>query len=239
MSNPNFDFDFDFEGLRDLHDSVNDLLHSPATKLEIINHGNEKWAYEVSEASLKMADSCAAAKDLLLVAKDHLQRLQSAFRRISATSTESDNAGNQFAPYRLPRKQLKKAILKRIQSIKGVKNGYLATATEDDPKLALVVNLLNEVLVAILFVVKSLSPLISTPNLQEGRSKPMEMFKQLRLTRVDSLIVWGKYDAAAIRSALKRLEAVEVVVEDLEGELEQMFRRLIRTRASLLNIINS
>ncbi|XP_073024840.1 uncharacterized protein [Primulina eburnea] len=236
MSNPDFDFDFDFEALRDLHDSVNDLLHSSATKLEIINHGSQKRAYEVSEASLKMADSCGAAKDLLLLAKDHLQHLQFAFRRVSAT-TESDNAGNQLARYRLPRKQLKKAILKRIHSIKGVKNEYLAAAT-DDPNLALVVNLLNEVLVTILSIVKSLTSLISTPNLQEGRSTRMEMFK-LKLTRVDSLIIWGKYDAAAIQSALKRLEAVEVVVEDLEGELEQMFRRLIRTRASLLNIITS
>ncbi|XP_073285976.1 uncharacterized protein [Primulina huaijiensis] len=226
MSNHDFDFDFDFEALRDLHNSVNDLLHSPATKLEIINHGSEKRAYEVSEASLKKADSCGAAKDLLLLAKDHLQHLQFAFRRVSAT-TESDNAGNQFAPYRLPRKKLKKAILKRIHSIKG-----------DDPNLALVVNLLNEVLVTILSFVKSLTSLISTPNLQEGKSTRMEMFK-LKLTRVDSLIIWGKYDAAAIQSVLKRLEAVEVVVEDLEGELEQMFRRLIRTRASLLNIITS
>ncbi|KZV16536.1 hypothetical protein F511_11368 [Dorcoceras hygrometricum] len=231
MSNTNLDFDF--EALRDLHDSVNDLLHSPATKLEIINRGNEKWAYEISEASLKMADSCAAAKDLLLMSKDHLQRLKSAFRRVSAAS-EADSAGNQFAPHRLPRKQLKKAILKRIQSIKGVKNEYLATAT-DDPNLVLVANLLSEVLVTILSIVKSLSSLISMPYPQEGRSKPMEMFK-LKLTRMDSLLAWGKYDAAA---ALKRLEAVEVVVEDLEGELEQMFRRLIRTRASLLNIITS
>ncbi|KAK4434669.1 hypothetical protein Salat_0629700 [Sesamum alatum] len=95
MSRPEFDFD----ALRELHDSVNRLLHSPDTKLEIIHHGREKWANEVSEASLKMADSCAAAKDLLLLAKEHLQSLQFAFRRIAATATETAR-GSRWEPFR-------------------------------------------------------------------------------------------------------------------------------------------
>lgn len=41
------------------------------------------------------------------------------------------------------------------------------------------------------------------------------------------------------RAVMKRLEEVEMVVGDMEGELEEMFRRLIRTRASLLNILTT
>ncbi|KAL2241928.1 UNVERIFIED_CONTAM: hypothetical protein Sindi_0310800 [Sesamum indicum] len=241
MSRPEFDFD----ALRELHDSVNRLLHSPHTKLEIIHHGREKWANEVSEASLKMADSCAAAKDLLLLTKEHLQSLQSAFRRIAATATETaaDHAGNHFEPYRLPRKQLKKAILKRLNSLKGMKNTCLAAASlqpKEDQNLEVVVELLKEVRATTLMIVRSLLSLIALPNPDgktgSGRKDPVF---RLKLTRVDSLSFWDKCEATEIRSVAKRLEEVETVVEDMEAELDHMFRRLVRTRASLLNILTT
>ncbi|KAI3460451.1 hypothetical protein Pfo_017114 [Paulownia fortunei] len=247
MSRP----DLDFDSLRELHDSVNKLLHSPHTKLEIIHHGQEKWAHEVSEASLKMADSCAAAKDLLLLVKEHLQNLQSAFRRVAVTASETaaDHTGNHFAPYRLPRKQLKKAILKRLHSLKGMKNTCIAAASasassslppQEDRNLVVVVNLLKEVRATTLLMVRSLSSLIALPNRDgkpdSGRKEPIF---RLKLTRVDSLSFWEKCDASDVRSAAKRLEEVEIMVEDMEAELDLMFRRLIRTRAALLNILTT
>ncbi|KAK6115690.1 hypothetical protein DH2020_035205 [Rehmannia glutinosa] len=237
MSKTNFDFD----SLKELHDSVNRLLHSPHTKLEIIRHGGEKLAHDLSEASLKMADSCAAAKDLILIAKDHLQNLQSSFRR-TAVESAADHGSNDFAPHRLPRKQLKKAILKRLDSLKGMKNTCVAAASPppEDRNLAAVVDLLKEVRATTLLMVRSLLSLIALPNRDgkpdSGRKDP---FFRLRLTRVDSLRFWEKCDAAEIRAAAKRLEEVESVVEDMEAELEHMFRRLIRTRASLLNILTT
>ncbi|PQP95682.1 uncharacterized protein Pyn_11356 [Prunus yedoensis var. nudiflora] len=45
-------------------------------------------------------------------------------------------------------------------------------------------------------------------------------------------------DVENIQSAQKRLEALEVTIEGLENGLESVFRRLIKTRASLLNIIS-
>lgn len=46
-------------------------------------------------------------------------------------------------------------------------------------------------------------------------------------------------DVMALQSANKRLEAVEIAIEDLEAELDCMFRRLIQTRVSLLNILTN
>ncbi|KAG8378050.1 hypothetical protein BUALT_Bualt08G0097800 [Buddleja alternifolia] len=230
--------DLNFDSLSELHDSVNELLHSPNTKLEIIHHGQEKYAHEVSEASLKAADSCAAAKDLLLLAKDHLQNLQSSFRRIAATNEATTD--HNFAPHRLPRKQLKKAILKRLDSIKGMKNTFAAASPPEDPRLMVVVNLLKEVRSTTLSIVGSLLSLIAIPNsdrkIDSGRK---DAIFRIKLTRVDSLSFWEKRGASDVRAAMKRLEEVEMVVEDMEAELERMFRRLIRTRASLLNILTS
>lgn len=47
------------------------------------------------------------------------------------------------------------------------------------------------------------------------------------------------WDETAVQSAATRLEAAEIAVEELEIELESIFRRLIHTRVSLLNIITS
>lgn len=239
MSRP----DFDFDSLNELHDSVNELLNSPDIKLEIIHHGQEKLAHDVSEASLKMADSCSAAKDLLLLAKNHLQNLQSAFRRIAAsTDTAAEHAGDNFANHRLPRKQLKKAILKRLHSLKGMKNTFAAasSAPPEDQSLVVVVKLLKEVRATTLSIVRSLLSLIAIPHPDSkpdsGRKDPIF---RIKLTRVDSFSLWEKCDVSDIRSVMKRLEEVEMVVDDMESELEDMFRRLIRTRASLLNILSS
>ncbi|KAL9172911.1 hypothetical protein ABFS82_03G078700 [Erythranthe guttata] len=229
--------EFDFDSLTELHNSVNELLSSPTTKREIIHNGHEKWGHDVSEASLKMADSCSAAKDLLLLAKDHLQSLQSAFRRIAATT---ETAENNFAHHRLPRKQLKKAILKRIHSLKAGSQPPQPAAAAGQT-LAAVVNLLKEVRATTLLIVRSVLTLIAIPNPvnKPGSGKKDPIFR-IRFTRVDSLSIWEKSDVVLdTRSVMKRLEEVEMVVGDMEAELEDMFRRLIRTRASLLNILNT
>ncbi|KAM3341565.1 hypothetical protein P3S68_026531 [Capsicum galapagoense] len=106
MALPNFD------ALRDLHDSANDLLHSPMIKREIAHQGQEKWVHEVSETSLKMLEVFATTKDVLLLVKDHLHELKSTFRRISF----GDN--NKFTvSFHCQRKKLKKEILKRLHSL--------------------------------------------------------------------------------------------------------------------------
>ncbi|KAL2499256.1 hypothetical protein Adt_24806 [Abeliophyllum distichum] len=222
-----------FDALKDMHDSVNDLLHSPMTKQKFVHHGEEKWVHEVSEASLKMVDACGATKDVLLLVKDHLKELQSTFRRISVNETTA--VGNQFAVYHHHRKTLKQAILKRLQSLKGMKNKNIAAAA-DHCSLVVVVNVLKEVKATTLSIVESLNSLISMP--KPNRKSDKEAFK-FKLTRVNSLSLWGKCDISTIQTAIKRLEAVEIIIENLEAELECMFRRLIRTRASLLNILTN
>lgn len=240
MSRPELDFD----SLTELHDSVNELLSSPDIKLEITHHRHETLAHGVSEASLKMADSCAAAKDLLLLAKSHLQSLQSTFRRISATSDggAADHSGTNLATHRLPRKQLKKAIMKRLNSLKAMPSDATtaAAAPPEDQTLAVVAKLLKEVRATTLSIVRSLLTLIAIPHPdskpESGRRDPIF---RIKLTRMDSLSFWDKCEMSDVRVVMKKLEEVELMVDDMGSELEDMFRRLIRTRASLLNILTS
>ncbi|KAL7175020.1 hypothetical protein ACSBR2_028761 [Camellia fascicularis] len=113
MSPPNFD------SHRDLHNSANNLLHSPIIQHALVHHKQEKFVHDVSEASLRMLDVCGTTKDVLSLVKDHLQDLQSMFRRIPIGETEIEN---KFADYNPHRKKLKKEMLKRMRLLKGMKN---------------------------------------------------------------------------------------------------------------------
>ncbi|XP_047959588.1 uncharacterized protein LOC125204874 [Salvia hispanica] len=234
--------EFDFASLNEFHDSVNELLSLPDMKLAVSDRRQEKLANDVSEASLKMADSCAAAKDLILLAKDHLQSLQAAFRRIAGAA---DHSGGSIATHRLPRKQLKKAIMKRLDSLKGMERSTFsssASAAEEEKQqsLASVVRLLTEVRATTTAMVRSLMTLIAIPHPgRKAESSRRDPLFRIKLTRVDSLSFWEKCDVSDVRTMMKRLEKVEMVVDDMAAELDDMFRRLIRTRASLLNIITA
>ena len=73
----------DFVALKDLHNSANNLLHSPIVQQAIAHQTEEKWFDDVSESSLRMLEVCGISKDVLLLVKEHLQELQFTLRRAS------------------------------------------------------------------------------------------------------------------------------------------------------------
>lgn len=86
-------------------------------------------------------------------------------------------------------------------------------------------------------IVESLMSLMSMPS--PKRQKSNKGFFESKLTRVDSLSLWENSDPNMLQEASKRLEGVEVAIEDLEEELDCIFRRLIQTRVSLLNLLTT
>lgn len=102
-------------------------------------------------------------------------------------------------------------------------------------------------------IVESLMSLMSMPiirpniNDYHDGSKPNKLlllgfFESKSRSRVNSTLMmssWEKCDAVVLQRATKRLEEVEMAIEELEEELECIFRRLIRTRVSLLNILTN
>lgn len=105
-----------------------------------------------------------------------------------------------------------------------------------DHNLGVVVNVLREVRATNVSTVESLMSLMSMPspvcksNRRSFRSKFM---------RVNSLSLWKNCDMKTFQTGNRILEAVETAIEDLEVELDCIFRRLIRTRVSLLNIFTT
>ncbi|KAL7175018.1 hypothetical protein ACSBR2_028759 [Camellia fascicularis] len=183
-----------------------------------------------------MLDVCGTTKDVLSLVKDHLQDLQSTFRRIPIGETAIEN---KFADYNPHRKKLKKEKLKRMRLLKGMKNNKCmmnADLSFVDRNLIVVVDVLREVRVTTMPIVESLMSLVSmpSPNRKTGKGS-----LAAKLKRVNSIRLWAKCDPTMIQTANKRLEAVEIAIEELAVELECMFRRLIQTRVSLLNILTN
>ncbi|CAH1439778.1 unnamed protein product [Lactuca virosa] len=232
-----------FYSLRDLHNSANDLLHSPSFKRALSYHQqNQTSVQKVSESSLKMLDSCGRTKEILFLVKTHIQELQSTFRRI--TLGETSSAENKFSAYHVHRKDLKKQMLNRLKSLKMTKNKTTSNYY-DDNSIVVVANVLGEVRETIISLVESLMLLMSmpSPNPNPKTRKSMHsnglIAAKAKFMRVNSLTPWEKCEVHAVRRAIERLEAVESAVEDLEVELESIFKRLIRTRVLLLNILSN
>lgn len=233
-----------FESLRDLHDSVNNLLRSPDFKRVLSHHKqDQKWVQMVSDSSLKMLDSCGTTKDILCHVKGHIQELQSRFRRVSLGETEM-----KLSEYRFQRKDMRKQMLKRLNSLKNMKNTITASGGHDttiDDNLMVVANVLKEVRETIVILLESVMSLMSMPNPNPRTTKPMTiscngvLAAKVKFTRVNSLTPWEDCDVQALQSAIERLEAVESAMEDLEVELGCIFQRLMRTRVLLLNILTN
>ncbi|KAE9605213.1 hypothetical protein Lal_00024861 [Lupinus albus] len=225
---------FDFDALKDLHNSANDLLHSPMVQQAFVNQREDhKWVNDVSESSLKMLEVCGISKDVLLLIKEHLQQLQFTLRRASIIGEHGIE--EKFSEYNCYRKKLKKDTLKCLKCLKGMKN---KATTLDHPfeeqKLMVVVDVLREVRITSISIVESLFSLISTPWLDSKSGKWYLTSKLMNLVSSNDI-----YDVMVLQSANKRLLGVQMAIEDLEVELECMFRRLIHTRVLLLNILTN
>ncbi|XP_016647015.1 PREDICTED: uncharacterized protein LOC103321370 [Prunus mume] len=234
-----------FEALKDLHNSANNLLYSPMIQQGLVHDRQEKWVHQVSEASLRMLDVCGISKDLLLMVKERLRDLQSLLRRVS--SDQEADIDNKMGAYNCYRKKLKQETLKCLNSFKGIKKNKssmcICTAQpllESSPiymdhNLRVVVDVLRQVRVTAVSIVETLLSLISIPWLdrKSATSTTKSIFIKAKFMLYDIC------DATALQSASKRLDAVEIAIQDLEAELDCMFRRLIHTRVALLNILTT
>ncbi|XP_041017813.1 uncharacterized protein LOC121260020 [Juglans microcarpa x Juglans regia] len=234
MARPNF------HALGVLPNSSSGLVHSPGSiRRALLHQRQEQRVHKVSEESLRMLDAYGTAQDVLLLVKKQLKDLQFTFSRGSIGEPE---IGNRIAAYNLGRKTLKIETLNRLNSLKGMKikgmrnkciNLHLSSI---DDNLKGVVNVLKEVRMTAISIMEVLLSLISISWLDPKSAKCSFASRLVRLNRhrLNNIC-----DLMALQDTNKRLEAVEIAIEDLEAELECMFRRLIQTRVSLLNILTN
>ena len=156
--------------------------------------------------------------------KESIRDLQSALRRRKGDlSIESS-----ITKYTSLQKKMKKDAKRLIASLKKMESKIAGSAILDvDHHISLVIRVLREVSTAGISIFQSILLFVSVPV-----SKP----KRSNWSLISKLINKGE---VANKNQLENVEGLEGSIEAIENGLDGVFRRLVRTRASLLNTISS
>ncbi|KAK7264282.1 hypothetical protein RJT34_31889 [Clitoria ternatea] len=242
------------QGLQDLHQCVESLVHLPLTQEALLHKPQESWVDELLDGSLRLLDVCTVAKDSLLHTKECMRELQSTMRRRRGEDVEITNEAKKFLA---SRKVVKKAIFKALGNLKAnAKRANFSSNIKDQQSVALVIGLLKDVEVVTLSIFESMLNFISGST-QAKPSNSWSLVSKLIHTKKPSCAQvadgseFSQLDAALQFSVLhmtsnadninnlqNHLEKLESCIQDLEEGLESLFRCLIKIRVAILNVLN-
>ncbi|XP_050363961.1 uncharacterized protein LOC126782706 [Argentina anserina] len=226
-------------GLQDLHECVDRLLQLPLNQQALAQEQHQKWANELLDGSLQLLDVCSVAKDALSQTKECIQDLQSIIRR--RHGDESAVLPSEARKYLTSRKTLKKVLHKALDNLKATasRSAFSSIHKED----VTIVNKLREVEGFTASAFESVLSFISGP-----KSKPSSwslvskivQSKKVACEEDTKVNEFAEVDAAvkSLKSAHIQLNNLESCIQDQEEALDSLFRQLIKTRVSLLNILS-
>ncbi|XP_057440459.1 uncharacterized protein LOC130732425 [Lotus japonicus] len=223
-------------GLLDLHDCIDWLLQLPIKQQELARECNDKSVDDTLEGSLKLLDICSELKDFLLMSKEIMYELQSVIRRRRSNETGLKVEG---AKYLASRKKLNKAIRKSLGNLKAMKHECVEDRTST------IISILKEAEQVTVSSLESMLMLICDQPKHRRWSTISKMLQPKRIacdSQESETNEFEKVDAALKSSSFEQfqshVENLEMCIQDLEIGVENLSRKLIRNRVSLLNIFN-
>ncbi|OWM80483.1 uncharacterized protein LOC116197077 [Punica granatum] len=244
-------------GLQDLHECVDELLALPLVQQAFSQQIHERWIDELLEGSLGLLDLCSIAKNSLPQTKEALHDLQSSMRRRKGAGQVQDT---EVQKYLSTRKSVQKAMKKAILRLKSAKNDSASSLLRKDDEAVAFISLLREVEAATTSVFESVFCLISgtrqtrsssiwslvskmmlkkITTSEEGKMDLNEFTKQdMALESLLSHRTSKVQDLMQVEQLSVGLKNLDLDIQDLEEGLESLYRRLIKSRVSLLNILN-
>ncbi|GMI68535.1 hypothetical protein like AT2G17080 [Hibiscus trionum] len=237
--------------LQDLYESVDMLLQLPLAQQALAQEQLRKWVEQLLDGSLMLLDVCGTAKDALLQTKECTQELQSVLRRRRGV----EGLANEVRKYLTSRKAVRKAICKALKNLKHMENKLSSSSFSNDDETKAVISTVKQVEATTISVLESLLSFISGP---EGESKSSrwslvsKFMHQKRVICEEEEQKANEFENAdaTLRSLIKsgnmkhvenvqnELQNSEMCIQDLDEGLESFFRRLIKARVTVLNILN-
>ncbi|KAF8040615.1 hypothetical protein BT93_B2743 [Corymbia citriodora subsp. variegata] len=229
--------------LKSMYDCIDDMLQLPLTQ-QVLSHLRSPTEDSL-DVSLMLLDVCANVREAFSQMKECVQELKSSLRR----RRRGDSCfGSEVEAYIDSRKKLDKAIRKYLRNLKkkGPKKGSHNEAT---------LSLLTEAGEISLSVFGSLLGFLA---LAGARRKPRGWSRVPKLLAPKRVSCDGGEETSevqgldtvllSLRSSKdinnqvgdlsKRLEELELSIQEIGDDLECIFRRLVKLRVSLLNIVN-
>ncbi|CAK8561906.1 unnamed protein product [Lathyrus sativus] len=237
--------------LEDLYISLEHLLNMPSTQQLISHHRGEKFIQEVLDSSMRILDVCGITRDTVLQIKENIQALHSSLRRKKGDSCVETSV----AEYKFFTKKMKKNVNKLITSLKHMDTKLgLSPNLELDHHLSSVIRVLREVITMNLSVFQFILSFLTVSSSKSKATKWLlvsklihkgvitcednsEIANELQCVEASlSILISEANNGEKLQAAHEKLEALENAIESVEIGLENLFRRLIKTRSSLLNI---
>ena len=154
---------YKLSALEDLHDSVDDLLHSPLVQQALSNEHHSKCIEESLERSIRLLDVCGTTRDVFSQMKECVHGLKSSLWR--KRCGESRCLENEVGEYMIWRKRLNKVISKCFRDMKRTENKSTSTipSVDKDSNSFAAVCILKEVEETSLLVLESIFSFICRP----------------------------------------------------------------------------
>ncbi|XP_030527302.1 uncharacterized protein LOC115738730 [Rhodamnia argentea] len=229
--------------LKSLYDCIDDLLQLPLTQQVLSNLRSS--TEELVDGSLKLLDVCGNVRDAFSQMKECVQELKSSFRR---RKRGDSSLAFQVEAYMKARKKLNKVISKHLRSLqkKGPKKGSHNEATLS------ILTEAGEISLSVFGSLLGFLALTSASTKPRGWSRVSKLLEAKRVScdgGEDTSEVQG-LDIALLSLRMskdinnhvgdlsKRMEELEPSIQEIEDDLECIFRRLVKLRVALLNIVN-
>lgn len=238
-------------GLEKLYIHLDYLLSMSSTQ-QVLSH-QDHHINELLDMSVTILDVCRMTGDLVSQIKEHVRELESALRRRKGDSSIKKGS----VDYANLRWKMKKDARRLIATIRQTDSHIIPTQILDcDQHLSAVIRVLREVNSSSISVLRSVLLFLSTSGPTTGQTKWL-LVSRLMLKGAEEnmpkLEVINEFehvgsalralcskgsDKETSRALQKRFAELDVGIGGIEDGLERMLRRLVKTRATLLNIIS-
>ncbi|KAJ9536148.1 hypothetical protein OSB04_un000672 [Centaurea solstitialis] len=201
-------------GLAELYVCVEELVRSPKTQPALSRHQNGNLVEDALDRSIGLLDLCSTLKDLLMLMRENVQILQSSLRRKGDVDHHVSLMVNKVLGevYALTISQFKSVLV------------FVSTKTKSTSGVQLISKLVSK----------------STSTQAKSITSISEMETiDLVITSLQKSLCNGDTNNPDIQMTLKKLHILDASLEGFEAGLDCIFRRLIQSRASVLNINSS
>ncbi|KAL3840141.1 hypothetical protein ACJIZ3_024732 [Penstemon smallii] len=222
--------------LGELHEGINNMIQMPSIKQALSNEQGECWMNELLEGSLGLVDLCEFSRDIVCLTKESVQDLESSIRR---------NRGEDMNAYVASRKKIIKKVKKCIKNLKSFNQNSTSVLLHKDDDLKAIATMLQETEALDLSILKSVLTLMSGEK-KQSKQRSWSLFS--KSSRVNSEVEQESCVAdfsltinksRTMQNTLKQLKASELSIQEIEEGLETLFRSLMKTRVTLLNVLSS